>query len=121
MVRMDESFGTRIASPVGEGGSNPTYSSGAPAAWEKDGRRLAGGAEIERAGSQRLQQLRAAGEFVPGDLPAQRTQRLLQDMPLPQDDERAVFLHADMQDLVRRAGRPRGGGGRETAQNEAPR
>src|SRR5215813_11992565 len=88
-----ESLGTRIASPLGAGGLG------------EDRRRLAGGAEIDAAGGERLQELRAAGELGPFDGDALRGQALLQLAADLQDDEGAVLLHADAHQLVGAKGR----------------
>ena len=66
----------------------------------EDRRRLAGGAEVDGADVQRLQQLRAARELGPGDRPAFRRQPLLQQAALLEQHQRAVLLEADPQHLV---------------------
>ena len=66
----------------------------------EDRRRLPGRAEIDGPGIQRLQQRRPRGELGPAHPVAERRQLLLQQALALQQDQRAVFLVADADDLV---------------------
>ena len=71
----------------------------------EDRRRLARGAEIDCADVERFEQLRSARKLGPDHLPALRTEPLLEQAALLEQDERAVFLDADPNHPVDREGR----------------
>ena len=81
----------------------------------EDRRRLAGLGDVDGAGIQRLEHLRAGGELGPFHRVAERRQLRLEHALALDEDERAVFLEADTNLLVLRVQRyaPRGKACRE--------
>ena len=73
-----ESFGTTIASASGAGGSLADVDEVGAGGLRKDRRRLADGAEVDRADVQAFEQLRAGRELGPLDLDALRREALLE-------------------------------------------
>jgi hypothetical protein len=73
----------------------------------KDWRSFTGIAEVDRTGVQRFQELRSGWKLRPLDRVAKRLQLRFQKAFVLQEDQRAVLLIADADDLLIRGGRRR--------------
>jgi hypothetical protein len=76
-----------------------------PCGLGKDWRSFTGIAEVDRTGVQRFQELRSGWKLRPLDRVAKRLQLRFQKAFVLQEDQRAVLLIADADDLLIRGGR----------------